>query len=133
MRYLREGQTYTVIGASSDSDGATWWAIVYPNVTSAWVMRSDISAQGDCSAYEATPTPTQASDVCIISASADGVRVHAGPGRNRSVVRYLRVGAEYQTIAKATAEGMTWYQINYSGLAAAWVAQEDVNTRGACD
>lgn len=96
-------------------------------------MRNDVNAQGDCSAYEAPSTPTASPDDCFVIVPTDAVRVHTGPGRNRNVLRLLQAGDEYQAIAKSIVDDMKWYQIAYSGLDSAWVASEDVETRGNCD
>jgi hypothetical protein len=83
----------------------------------------------------ATPSPTLAPTNCFVR--TDKVRtigVYVGPGRNRSIRVYLPANKDIPILGKATDKtGLLWWRIQLPKIEQAWVADEDVTTKGECD
>jgi hypothetical protein len=76
---------------------------------------------------------------CEIVAERGDVRVHVGPGRNRSVFTYLSPGRAYSVTGQAVdSDGNIWWQIDktqvpgHEAVLELWVAESDVTEHGNC-
>jgi hypothetical protein len=86
-----------------------------------------------------TPTPTP----CTIRALGAGeTSVHVGPGNNRSSIRFLEAGRDFEVIGTADArDGSQWWRVDKQEAAASqalqvnetWVAAAEVTESGDCD
>jgi hypothetical protein len=156
LRFVTPNDLLAVLAQAQDSTQMTWYRVDLSaaNVAVAWVAAEDVKASGDCSALAAeataTPvasaTPTSASPTvkaaatidparCAVASSLLQARVHLGPGRNRTVLRFLTQNQQYLAVAQVKdATNMTWYRLDLSavGVAAGWVAAEDVTASGNC-
>lgn len=80
----------------------------------------------------ASPTTVRAV-TCTVRTDSDEVQVHVGPGRNRGVRAYLPKDEDIPVIGKANdRRGNLWWQIDLPKIEQAWVADEDVTTKGDC-
>ncbi len=82
-----------------------------------------------------TATPTLAPTNCFVRTDKKNtVGVYVGPGRARSVRRWLPENQDFAILGKATdKEGLLWWRILMPKIEQAWVADEDVTTKGECD
>lgn len=76
---------------------------------------------------------------CEVTATHDGVAVHVGPGRHRSVFTYLFMGPRYLVTGYNYApDGSKWWQLDKTQFAghevviSLWVAEFDVAEYGNC-
>ncbi|PJF39352.1 MAG: hypothetical protein CUN54_08895 [Phototrophicales bacterium] len=92
------------------------------------------------SVITATPFPTV--QPCTISTQLPGVvRVHVGPGRNRTVLGYLEADRDFVVLARSVAnDDSTWFQLDRNEAMPhstvprdVWVAAIDVTASGNCD
>ncbi len=70
---------------------------------------------------------------CTARTSEDDVQVHVGPGRNRGIRMYMPRNQDIPIIGQAQdREDNLWWQLSIEDIDQAWVADEDVVTRGNC-
>lgn len=87
---------------------------------------NEVAAQG------ATRTPTPSTD-CTLRSDTD-IQVHVGPGRERGIRAYLPKNQDVPVLGQAEdKQGNLWWQIQMPKIEQAWVADEDVTTRGDCE
>lgn len=126
--------------SSSGNGGAT--ASATPPTTIATISSVlPTAAQSEINAVGFTQTTTVPASAlngaadCVLTPTQAQTRVHLGPGRNRTVLRFVTPNEVYTAIAQAKdSEQMMWYRIDLSAakVAVAWVAAEDVMARGDC-
>lgn len=85
--------------------------------------------------YVPTATPTLTPTNCFVrTTKKNTVGVYVGPGRARSVRRWLPANQDVPILGKATdSDGLLWWRILLPKIEQAWVADEDVTTKGECD
>jgi hypothetical protein len=88
----------------------------------------------------AVPAESAAVVPCQIRASREDVRVHVGPGRNRSVFTLLPPNRDFTVTGQALDDGgNAWWQVDktqipgYEAVISLWVAASDVTASGDCD
>jgi hypothetical protein len=78
---------------------------------------------------------------CLVSTDQDrSVRIHVGPGTNRSAIAFLAVGESFLVLGEAEAsDGSRWFKLDKNEVAPSssaletWVAADDVIQEGNCD
>lgn len=89
------------------------------------------------------PTATPTATPCTVRATGEGeTSVHVGPGNNRTIIRFLATGREFEVIGTAEAnDGSQWWRLDKEEAAPSqalqvnetWVAAREVTQRGDCD
>ncbi len=80
-----------------------------------------------------TPSRTPTPRPCTIRTDRDDVSVHVGPGRNRGIRLFMPQDEDILVIGQGEdRDGNLWWQIELPKIEQAWVADEDVTTRGDC-
>ncbi len=109
LQVLATGTLVTIVSGPTSGSGYNWW-LVTANGTNGYVVGQYLAPVG---------IPIGSS----VTVNSNNVNIRSGPGTTYSIIDQLNTGAAGLVIGgPTTANGYTWYQIQYETSLTGWIA-----------